>query len=229
MIAGIDPRHDALSFRQGHAEPVHAGVDVNGGAAVPAGAAAEHVPFGQFVEVADDRPGVDPGILVAAILEEPVEHIQRGLGNGGADIAGFIQRGDKEGLAAGAGQRARHRAGAAAIGIGLDHTGAFGRHRGLFQLAPVGDDGVEIDGQHAGRGRHRGGLVGVGRRARRSPGSISDRGRCSCRGFTRSERRGSTVQETPQMPRAGPVLLGETRSRLIRRSVRAIGRPAPDR
>ncbi|MFN5280482.1 alanine racemase, partial [Bradyrhizobium sp.] len=31
--------------------------------------------------------------------------------------------------------------------------GAFRRYRGLLEFAPVGDDGVEVDGQDAGGGR----------------------------------------------------------------------------
>ena len=141
------------------AEPVHAGVDMNGGAAGPAGAAAKHVPFGEFVEIADHGPGVDLGVGVAAILEEAVEHIDRRRRQSGARGARFIQRGDEKRLAAGARQRAGDRLGAAAIGVRLDHAGAFGRHRGLLELAPVGDDGVEIDGEHAGGSRQRGRLV----------------------------------------------------------------------
>ena len=129
VIAGIDPGDDALRFRDRQAEPVHAGVDMNGGAAGPAGAAAKHVPFGEFVEIADHGLAVDLGEGVAAVLEEAVEHIDRRRRHRGADDARFLQRGDEKRLAAGAGQRACDRLGAAAIGVGLDHAGAFGRHR----------------------------------------------------------------------------------------------------
>ena len=77
VIAGIDPGHDALRFGQRQAEPVHAGIDVDGGAAGPAGAAAKHVPFGEFVEIADHGPDIDFGVAFAAILEEAVEHVDR--------------------------------------------------------------------------------------------------------------------------------------------------------
>ncbi len=163
VIAGIDARDDALRFGNGEAEPVHAGVDVNGGAAGPAGAAAEHVPFGEFVEVADHGLAVDRGVGLAGVLEEAVERIDRGRRHRGADHARLIEGGDEERLAAGVGQRARDLFGAAAIGVGLDHAGAFGRHGRLLELAPVGDDGVEIDGQHAGRAGKRCGLVRLGR------------------------------------------------------------------
>ena len=181
VIAGIDAGNDALRFRNRQPEPVHAGVDMDGGAAVPPRAAAEHVPFGKLVEVADHGPAIDLGVGLAGILEEAVEHIDRGRGgDGAADHPGFVQRRDEEGLAAGVGQRARHLFCAAAIGIGLDHAGAFGRHRGLFQLAPVGDDGVEIDGEDAGRAGMRRRLVGF-RRQQGACGSDFGSGRCSCR------------------------------------------------
>ena len=146
-----------------HAEPVHAGVDVNGGAAGPAGAAAEHVPFGEFVEIADHRPGVALRVGIAAVLEKAVEHIDRRRRQGGAGGPRFVERGDKKRLAAGGRERACNRIDAAAIGVRLDHPGAFGRHRGLLELAPVGNDGVEIDGEHAGRTRRHGRLVRFGR------------------------------------------------------------------
>ena len=87
VIAGIDARDDALRFGDRQPEPVHAGVDVDGGAAGPAGAAAEHVPFGEFVEVADHRPAVDLGVGVAGVLEEAVEHIDGRRRHRGADHA----------------------------------------------------------------------------------------------------------------------------------------------
>ena len=78
VVAGIDARDDALRLGDRQAEPVHAGIDVNGGAAGPAGAAAEHVPFGEFVEVADHGLAVDLGVGLAGVLEEAVEHVDRG-------------------------------------------------------------------------------------------------------------------------------------------------------
>ena len=101
VIAGIDARDDALRLGYRQAEPVHAGIDMNGGAARPAGAAAEHVPFGKFIEVADYRLAVDPGVGVAGILEEAVEHIDRSRRHRGANHARFIEGGDEKRLAAG--------------------------------------------------------------------------------------------------------------------------------
>ena len=78
VIAGIDAGDDALRFGNRQPEPVHAGVDMDGGAAGPARAAAEHVPFGELVEIADHGPAIDPGVGLAGVLEEAVEHVDRG-------------------------------------------------------------------------------------------------------------------------------------------------------
>ncbi|MGY3648946.1 hypothetical protein ACVWW2_004237 [Bradyrhizobium sp. LM4.3] len=68
---------------------------------------------------------------------------------------------DEEGLATGLVQGTRNLLGTAAIGVGLDHRRAFGWHRGLLELAPVGDDGVKVDGEHAAEGSERGSLIGL--------------------------------------------------------------------
>jgi hypothetical protein len=75
VIAGIDPGNDALRFRQRQAEPVHAGIDMDGRPAGPAGAPAKHVPFGELIEIADHRLAIDLGEGVAAILKKTIEYI----------------------------------------------------------------------------------------------------------------------------------------------------------
>ncbi len=65
VIAGIDARDDALRFRDCKSEPVHAGVDMDGRPAAPARAAAEHIPFGQLIELADHGPAIDLGVGIA--------------------------------------------------------------------------------------------------------------------------------------------------------------------
>ena len=192
VIAGVDARDDALRLGHRQAEPVHAGIDVDGGAARPTRAAAEHVPFGEFVEVADHGLAVDLGVGIAGVLEEAAEHIERRSRHRRAHDARFIERGNEERLAAGGGKRPRHLFGAAAIGIRLDDTGAFGWHRRLLELAPVGDDGVEIDRQHAGGGHERGRLV----RLRREQGALRNRfgvGGDVHAPFYAAERGGSTA------------------------------------
>jgi hypothetical protein len=191
VIAGIDARDDALRLGYRQSEPVHAGIDVNGGAARPAGAAAEHVPFGEFVEVADHGLAVDSGVGVAGVLEEAAEHIDRSRGRSGANHARLVEGGDEKRLAAGGSKRAAHLFGAAAIGIRLDDSRAFGRHRRLLELAPVGDDGVEIDRQHAG-GRHERGAWFASARAGCLAEWIWDRGDVHA-AFYAAERGGSTA------------------------------------
>lgn len=78
VIAGVDPRDEALRFRNGEAEPLHSGVNVNGRAACPAGAAAKDVPFGEFVEVSDDWPCVNFGVGLARVLDKAVEDVNGG-------------------------------------------------------------------------------------------------------------------------------------------------------
>src|SRR5450759_4323762 len=75
--------------------------------------------------------------------------------------ARFIEGGYEKRLAAGTGQRSRDRLDPAAIGVRLDHRGAFGRHGGFLELAPVRNDGIEVDGEPAGSG---GGGSGESRR-----------------------------------------------------------------
>ena len=63
---------EILRFGYGETEPVHTGIDVDGGAAVPARTPAKHVPFGKLVKVADHRLAVDFGIGLAGVLDEIV-------------------------------------------------------------------------------------------------------------------------------------------------------------
>ena len=88
--------------------------------------------------------------------QQAVEHIDRRLGRDRAHAPRLGQIGDEEGLAAGLAERGRDLLDAAAIGVGLDHGGAFRRHGAAAERAPVGVDGGEIDGEDAaglGRGR----------------------------------------------------------------------------
>ena len=71
---------------------------------------------------------------------EAVEHVDRGLRGAGAHAARLGEIGDEESLAAGVGQRRGDRFEAAAIGVGLDHGGAFAGHDRARKRAPVGVD-----------------------------------------------------------------------------------------
>ena len=124
--------------------------------AAPAGISvdlAEGVPFGELAEIADHRPAIQFGEGRAGAREKAVEHIDRRGGRRCAGAPRLVQGGDEECLAACGGEGVGDRLDAAAIGVRLHDAGAFGRHAAAFQLAPVGDDGVEIDGEHTVRGR----------------------------------------------------------------------------
>jgi hypothetical protein len=207
VIAGIDPGHDALRFHQRQAEPVHAGIDMNRGTSRPSGAPAEHVPLGKLVEIADHGLAIDFGESIAAVLKKTVEHVDFGRRQRFARGARFIQGCHEKRLAAGGRKRARHRFGAAAIGIGLDHGGAFGRYRGFLELAPVRDNGVEIDGENAGRRGGCGGERCRGIRLRRQQAAGWNRFQIGNRGHAALYARagcGSTVQARVSKPaRAG--------------------------
>ena len=183
------------------AEPVHAGVDVNGGAAGPAGAPAKHVPFGEFVEIADHGLGSRSWRRRRRSSgRNRRAHRWRPIGSASRAARASSSVATKNVLQPAPRQRPRHRFGAAAIGVGLDHGGAFGRHRGLLELAPVGDDGVEIDGEDAAwrspalRPGWPRATAGAG------AGSISGSETMFMPHFTRGRRGGSTVQAASVRP-----------------------------
>ena len=83
------------------------------------------------------------------------EDVDGGVGAEGlAEFGAFAGQGDEEAARAGAGQRRGDPGGAAAIGVGLDHGGGLdlGSSEGV-EGAPVGGDGVQIDGEIAAQ-RH---------------------------------------------------------------------------
>ena len=121
MIAGVDPRKEALRLCDGEAKPLHAGVDMNGRAACPAGTSAKDVPFCEFVEVADDRPCVEFGVGLAGVLDEAVEDVNDGRRRRCPRCSRFVRSSNKKGLAAGLGERLCDRLHSAAIGVGFDH------------------------------------------------------------------------------------------------------------
>ena len=52
---------------------------------------------------------------------------------------------------------------AKSIGVGFDHSGAFGRRGKLLQEPVIGDEGIKVDGKDRGLTR-----VGLGTQSRRS-------------------------------------------------------------
>ena len=155
VVFRADARRERGGLVHRNAEPVHAGVDMQRGAAAPGMGRAESVPFRQFDHAADHRPHVDVGVGGSGARQQTVEHIDRRLRRRAAHLGGLGEIGDEEGLAAGARQPGGHLLDAAAVAVGLDHGGAFRRHDAVGQRAPIGFDGREIDGQDAARLRRR--------------------------------------------------------------------------
>ena len=141
------------------------------GAAVPPGRRHERVPFGELGEAADHRVEVVADVGGRGPGQDAVEHVDRGARRHAAQAPPLRQVPDEERLAARAHERGRHRLEAAAIGVRLDHGGALGGRRAVGQLAPVGDDRVEVDRQDAAGLR----LGGLGR-LRRPDGFRSGHG-----------------------------------------------------
>ena len=54
VTAGVDARDYALGFAERQPKPVHAGIDMDCYTPRPAGAAAEHIPFGEFALASSD-------------------------------------------------------------------------------------------------------------------------------------------------------------------------------
>ena len=59
VIFGLRARRQRRGFVRRNAEPVHAGVDVQRGAALPGMGADEGIPFGKLGRRVDDRPRID--------------------------------------------------------------------------------------------------------------------------------------------------------------------------
>ena len=127
VVLGANARGERRRLVRGNAEPVHAGVDMQRRAAVPALRRAEGVPFGQFDQAADHRPRIDLGVAGGGAGQQAVEHVDRRLRHDRAQAARFGEIGHEEGLAAGAREPMRDRLEAAAIAVGLDDGGAFRR------------------------------------------------------------------------------------------------------
>ena len=150
VLAALDPCLQRLRVGDAEAETVHAGIDMDRRKAFPSAGRAERIPLGKLHGVAEHGTAVELGVLVAGSREESVEHIDRRGRRDLAHGAGFIERGDEKGSASGLRQRAAHLRDPAAIGVGFHDSGAIRRNGLAAELAPVGDNGIEVDGQKAG-------------------------------------------------------------------------------
>ncbi len=145
----LETRGESGGLVDRDAEPVHAGVEMERGAAGPSLHAAEGVPLDQFRHAPDHRAQAHRGKMRRAARRDAVEHIddrvRRDLPHGPR----LVNVGDEKRRASGLGERAGSLAQAAAIGVGLHHRGAFRRLHPLGERAPIRSDRVEIDREHA--------------------------------------------------------------------------------
>jgi hypothetical protein len=140
-----------LSTSLGHAEPVHAGVDLDGrGEPAPARAAVAR-PIAHLGEAGEDRAQVEARVVGFRPGQEPVEHVDGGARLHLARGAALVNGGDEERLAALVGERTRDRREAHAVGVGLDDAGALGAPGDLVEPRPVRAQGREIDGEDGAR------------------------------------------------------------------------------
>ena len=79
MIFGADPRGHGGGLVDRNAKPVHAGIDLQRGAAAPVLRRREGVPFRQFEHVADHRASTQFRIGRRGRGHQPVEHVDRGV------------------------------------------------------------------------------------------------------------------------------------------------------
>ena len=121
-----------------HAEPVDAGVDVDGGRQAPSARAAVGRPVAHLGDAAEHRAQVEAGIVRLGAGQQAVENIDGGARLHLARDAAFVERGDEEGLAAFVGERLGDRPEPEAVGVRLDDAGALGAARGLVEARPVG-------------------------------------------------------------------------------------------
>ena len=147
VIFMLEPRRERRHFHFRHAQPVHAGVDVERRAALPFAGSDKGVPFRQLRDAVDDRPRIDLDERRRGVGREAVEHIDRGLARAGAHAARLGDIGHEKRLAARRGELGGDGIDAEPIGVGLDHRRAFHRHELLRQRPPIGLDCREIDGK----------------------------------------------------------------------------------
>ena len=108
----------------------------------------EHVPFGHLDQGVDDGLRVDLGENRPGAGQEAAENVDGGIRGHRAHAPRLGEIGDKERPAAGFGQGGRDFLDAAAVGVGVEHGGAFAG-AAPRQRAPIHDDGGEIDFQNA--------------------------------------------------------------------------------
>ena len=129
-------------FRNGDAEPVHAGVNVHRCATAPAASSNESVPLGQFRKRIDDRLNIDFGEGRSGLRGESIEHVDGRVARAGARAPGLGNISDEEGPAASIGEFGGDRLETKPIGVGFDHRGAFGCQEKTRERAEILLDGI---------------------------------------------------------------------------------------
>src|SRR5262252_4532153 len=89
VIFGLQAGRDGGRLLERDAEPVHAGVDVEGCAATPVLGGDEGVPFGKFGGAVDDRPQIVGCESLRRAWHHSVEHVDGGVGRNGAYLPPF--------------------------------------------------------------------------------------------------------------------------------------------
>ena len=104
MVFGLEAGRDGDRLVEREPEPVHAGIDVERGAAAPVVDGDERIPLGKLGRAVDDRPQIVVGEGLRRARHDPVEHVDRRLGRERPHAPAFGDVGDEEGPAAGLGQ-----------------------------------------------------------------------------------------------------------------------------
>ena len=119
-------RRELRRFVGGKAEPVHAGVDMQRGAAAPARCRAKRVPFVELGAAADHRPQVRVRVSRRGAGQQAVEHVDRRVRRD-ARARAALRRGcaTKNVSQPAFASAPRDLLDAAAVAVGLDHRGAL--------------------------------------------------------------------------------------------------------
>ena len=149
MVLGLHARSDRDRFLDAQAQTVHAGIDVQGRAAVPGCCSKEGIPFGKLGDAVDDGPKRSVSKTLCRSGHHAVEHVDGGRGCNRPYSARFDKVCNEEGVATRLGKPARHRIKTAAIGICLDYCRALDRQSHGGERLPVRLDGGKIDGEDA--------------------------------------------------------------------------------
>src|SRR6266480_4709450 len=149
MIFRLQARSDGDRLFERDAEPVHAGIDVEGRAATPVSSGDERIPFRKFGGAVDDRAQIIGCECLRRARHHSIENIDDCIGGNRAHAPAFTDIGNEEGATARAGQRTRDRLEPTAIAIPFDHRSALDWHRHARERLPIGRDGTEINREDA--------------------------------------------------------------------------------